>query len=110
MTFIQEFKSEEDIINQYRAPADSLDGANVLLAWYGYGDYSGYSLVIFERDAELFEVNGSHCSCNGLEGQWQPEKTSWDVLALRNLTGSGYDGGNEAHAALAVLVAENSHD
>jgi hypothetical protein len=48
--------------------------------------------VIFEKDGKLWEVNGSHCSCYGLEGQWQPEETTWEAIAIH---------GDEDLAALA---------
>jgi hypothetical protein len=48
--FIQEFKTIEDIITQYDAPKNALDGAKIYLAWYGYGDYCGSSLVVFEKN------------------------------------------------------------
>ena len=71
-TYIEGFESNEDIISNYTAPEAALDGATIYLAWYGYGSYDGQSLVIFEKDGQLYEVNGSHCSCYGLEGQWRP--------------------------------------
>ena len=46
------------------------EGVEVLLASYSYEDYSGLAFVLFRKDGELFEVNGSHCSCYGLEDQW----------------------------------------
>ena len=51
--------------------------SNVLILYdhYTYEDYSGYGHVICydtEKDS-FFEVFGSHCSCYGLEGQWEPE-------------------------------------
>lgn len=104
--YIEEFKSTEDIISQYATPADALKDAEVLLAWYGYGSYYGSSLVVFKQDGKLFEVNGSHCSCYGLEGQWKPEETSWKVLAIRNLSDE-CGGSDEADKALAVLVRQN---
>ena len=48
----------------------------ILFASYGGCSYAGDALVLFERDGKLFEVNGSHGSCYGLEGQWNPEETS----------------------------------
>jgi hypothetical protein len=105
--YIQEFKSIEDVIEQYYAPKDALDGAKVHLAWYGYGHYCGDSLVIFEKNGKLQEVNGSHCSCYGLEGQWEPEETSWEALKLRNICGD-YDGSQEAQALLEKLISENA--
>lgn len=60
-----------------------LDGATVLLASYGTPSYEGYAFVLFEKDGKLFEVNGSHCSCYGLEGQWEPEETTKEALMAR---------------------------
>ena len=79
--YIGLFDSVGDVISNYKAPEDSLEGAIVYGAWYEYEDYSGNSFVLFEKDGKLWEVNGSHCSCNGLEGQWSPEETTWEVLA-----------------------------
>lgn len=85
--YLTEFKNQTDVVDQYSAPPDALEGAELLLAWYGYGDYRGSSFVLFRKEGKLFEVNGSHCSCNGLEGQWEPEETTWEALALRDLAG-----------------------
>ena len=67
-----------------------LKDCKILLAWYGHGDYDGSAFVLFERDGKLYEVNGGHCSCFGLEGQWEPEETS--VEALRHRINEGYLG------------------
>ena len=101
--YIENFKSLEDVISSYTAPDDALKGATVYLAWYGYGDYCGSSLVIFKKDGKLYEVNGSHCSCNGLEGQWEPEETTWKALSMRDISGE-YEGSAEANEELKKLV------
>jgi hypothetical protein len=106
MIYIKVFKSKADVIEEYKAPADALDGAVVLLAWYGYGDYCGESLVVFKKDGKLWEVNGSHCSCMGLEEQWKPEETSWEALKMRKLD-TECDSGAEAQAALNALIAKH---
>ena len=62
---------------------DDLFGAEILLAYYSYEDYSGTAFVLYRKFGELFEVNGGHCSCYGLEGQWEPEKTSIKELRHR---------------------------
>jgi hypothetical protein len=67
--------------------AGQLDGTNVLLASYGTPSHEGYAFVLFERDGKLYEVHGSHCSCYGLEGQWEPEETT--VEALRHQLDNG---------------------
>lgn len=56
----------------------------ILLASYATGSYDGDAFVLFERDGKLYEVHGSHCSCHGLEGQWDPEETNWPALHMRN--------------------------
>jgi hypothetical protein len=65
---------------------DAIDGMatdkEVLLAVYEYEDYSGDAWVLFKRDGKLYEVSGGHCSCNGLEGQWEPSETTWKTLAM----------------------------
>lgn len=78
-----EFSTKDDVISKFNAPADALDGAEVIYADYTYEDYSGNAMVIYEKDGKLYEVNGSHCSCYGLEGQWWPEETSWEAIAMR---------------------------
>lgn len=62
----------------------------ILVANYETPPYEGYAFVLYTRDGRLFEVNASHCSCYGLEGQWQPEETSWESLLMR--PASGYNG------------------
>lgn len=57
---------------------------NILILYdhYTYEDYSGYGHVICfdtEKDS-FFEVFGSHCSCYGLEGQWDPEYCTIDQM------------------------------
>jgi hypothetical protein len=59
--------------------------AEIRFALYDCPPYEGQALVVYERDGQLFEVNGSHCSCYGLEGQWTPELTSPAALAIRNV-------------------------
>jgi hypothetical protein len=56
-------------------------GIEVLIASYTYENYSGDAFVLYRKNGNLYEVNGGHCSCFGLEDQWEPEETS--VAALR---------------------------
>lgn len=55
----------------------------ILFASYGGGSYEGDAFVLYKKGKKLYEVNGSHCSCYGLEGQWKPEETSWASLVMR---------------------------
>lgn len=61
---------------------------NILFASYGTPAYEGYAFVLFERDNILYEINGSHCSCYGLEGQWDEEETSIEALEHRLTKGT----------------------
>lgn len=44
------------------------------IASYGGGGYDGDALVVFRRGDKFYTVEGGHCSCYGLEGQWKPEE------------------------------------
>lgn len=54
-----------------------------IYAFYECAGYEGDSFVIFVKGNELYEVHGSHCSCYGLEGCWEPTKVSFQSLMLR---------------------------
>lgn len=56
---------------------------NILFASYGYANYSGDAWVLFEEDGKLYEVNGGHCSCSGLEEQWEKEPVVLEELKNR---------------------------
>lgn len=72
----------EGLISDFEL-TNELDGVNVLFASYSYANYSGDAWVLFEKGGNLFEVNGSHCSCYGLEGQWDFEPVVLDELVTR---------------------------
>lgn len=63
--------------------ADFPEDSKILFAFYMDENYSGDAKVIFEKCGQLYEVEGSHCSCYGLEGQWKPGVTTWAALKLR---------------------------
>lgn len=80
---------------------------HILLASYGTGNYEGDAFVLFERNGKLFEVYGSHCSCYGLEDQFNPEESSLESLQHRLIEGklgaSNYCG-NEFSTELKQLL------
>jgi hypothetical protein len=65
------------------APQDFPTDEQIVFASYGGGSYDGDAMVVYERDGALYEVNGGHCSCYGLEGQWKPDETSREALRMR---------------------------
>ena len=82
--FLSDFEgcTEQEIRNQFedyqwvdgqsKCNHGDLGNLEILLAWYGSGGYDGTAFVLCRDRITgcLFEVNGSHCSCYGLEGQW----------------------------------------
>jgi hypothetical protein len=83
------------------------DNTEVLVAHYRYEDYSGDAYVLF-RDTEtgqLYEVEGGHCSCNGLEGQWSPGEVTVDYLRNRVEKGHFGDGDSDIKKAVQDVIA-----
>jgi hypothetical protein len=74
---------EVGMCGDFQIEESVLDGLNILLATYTYEDCNGDAFVLFEKDGVLFEVNGCHCSCYDLEGQWEPEETTSEALLAR---------------------------
>lgn len=81
--YVGDFEDKQDVESQFELEAGELRDAFILLAWYGGGCYDGSAFVLFERGGKLYEVNGGHCSCYGLEGQWDPEETSAEAIVHR---------------------------
>ena len=87
--FLHDWSNKEGVAYDFQI---NLDTVNILFAAYTYENYSGEAFVLFEQDGKLFEVNGSHCSCYGLEGQWEPEETTIEALTYRLYNGKmGYE-------------------
>lgn len=82
----------------------------VLFASYTYEYYEGDALVVFREDGKLYEVSGSHCSCYGLEDQWEPEETTVETLRARLLAAGRYgiwkDRATELHEVITRLESE----
>ena len=68
-----DFEIDEDVIKD----------EEIIVAFYLYESYSGIASVLFKRDDKYFIVEGSHCSCYGLEGQWNEEEISLEYISHR---------------------------
>jgi len=80
---------------------------NILFASYGCDNYSGDAFVLLEKYGKLYEVNGSHCSCYGLEGQFEPEEATLESIEMRLIKGNlGIDDyyGNEFSSELKEFI------
>jgi hypothetical protein len=80
-----EFTNEEDVCREFHIKQAN---GTILFAAYETPCYEGYADVIFVSDGKLYHVEGSHCSCYGLENQWEPVETT--TAALRHRLDKGY--------------------
>lgn len=85
--FYGRWDSKEDVARDFASSYGELDqnvlNADIIFAAYDTPDYEGYAMVLLRENGKLFEVHGSHCSCYGLEGQWEPEEVEPEVLLER---------------------------
>lgn len=76
------------LINEYGAFFSSAkemeDSYDILIAYESVGDYgcdsSSYFLLKNKQDNQLYEIHGSHCSCNGFEDQFNLTLVTADYL------------------------------
>lgn len=81
--FLHDWHNQEEMMEDFEISDNDMEGVTILLASYTDADYNGDAFVLFTRNGKLYEVNGSHCSCYGLEGQWEPEETTVEALLHR---------------------------
>lgn len=67
----------QDIFSRWEDVQESYDTKypepeKVFFATYSYEDYSGNSEVLFYDKGKYYWVSAGHCSCYGLEGQFDP--------------------------------------
>jgi hypothetical protein len=74
--------------NEMTKALEKYKDVNILFATYGTDNWSGDAFVLFEQNGKLYEVNGSHCSCYGLEDQWCPEEVLLPELENRLIKGT----------------------
>ena len=82
-----EFDSLKDVIYAFDIhgkAVETLKASEVAYAGYDCDNYSGVAVVLYRHNGTWWEVNGDHCSCHGLEGQWTPEETLLEAVAQRH--------------------------
>lgn len=84
--------SQDDLkgvaVDTWNATSKELESATILIAYMCEENYEGHGFFLFkDKDGTLFEVHGSHCSCYGFEGQWDPEETTAEAMLFRKSIG-----------------------
>lgn len=74
----------QHIVRDYEADKELVNKFKVLIAYESVGswgcDSSSWFLLKEKNTGKLFETHGSHCSCHGFEGQFEPEETNLEYL------------------------------
>ena len=70
--YFENFSSWSDIQAQFHM--EDSEPEEVLFAIYDTPSYEGYAEVIYRNGDRFYWASGSHCSCYGLEDQWDPEE------------------------------------
>jgi hypothetical protein len=98
--FLNDWSNKKEVFNdfneeKYDYESDSYiiknpidEDINILFASYGNANYSGDAWVMFEKEGKLFEVSGGHCSCYGLEGQWEEDEILLEEIENRLVNGT----------------------
>jgi hypothetical protein len=85
--FLGVFKKKRDVLNAF--DINDCQDVHILFAAYFIDGYDGSAYVLYEKDGKLYDVTGSHCSCYGLENQFDPEECELRVLRDRLKSGFG---------------------
>lgn len=83
------FANQNDVEKEFGS-AEVMD-YDILFAAYTFESWSGDALVIARKDGKIFEIEGGHCSCYGLEGQWSPTEVNIQYLLNRLQSSYKYD-------------------
>lgn len=90
--FLNNWQNEDGVFRDFTdydvEPDAEMMTYNILFASYGTDNYSGDAWVLMEKGGQLFESFGGHCSCNGLEGQFNPECVVLPELFNRIIAGT----------------------
>ena len=98
-----DFESWADVCRYFEE--DVAEPDEVLLAMYDMDGYEGSADVIYRNGDRYYWAHGSHCSCYGLEGQFDPEEYSAELLVAALRRGNHfYWAGDHADALCNQIV------
>ncbi|MCE5212643.1 MAG: hypothetical protein LLG40_13965 [Deltaproteobacteria bacterium] len=107
--FLEDLKEMTDqdvrkhIVSRYEVIEEIVDKYKILIAYESVGnwgcDSASFFLLRNKKSKALFTVTGSHCSCYGFEGQFEPEKVTLDYLKSDKFyfCCGGYDGSESSN-------------
>lgn len=106
-----EFKTEAEArawaLDKYGWEADpkDLEGRDILVVGAQYDSYEGVGFFLLRDRAtgKFYEVHGGHCSCNGFEGQFNPEECTLDYLLSEKFSFYDLGGDGEKEKFLAFV-------
>jgi hypothetical protein len=81
-----EFENWDDVMSSFDVDKkDRFKPEIVYKACYDRDGYEGSATVAYRKNKKYYLVKASHCSCYGLEGQWDPEEIETKQLLMRFL-------------------------
>jgi hypothetical protein len=80
------FENLNDIKEQFRSNCNEIKDEEILFASYGSQSWDGDAIILIKRNGKLYTVEGGHCSCRGLENQWDMIETTKDALKIREFS------------------------
>ena len=101
--FLDLFADGKSVIaDEFHISLEQLENKHFVYSYYSYESYSGDAYLLFIENDKLYEVDAGHCSCYGLEGQFNPEEVVIEVLydRLENKKWNWY----HLQAALALPI------
>ncbi|MEO6305036.1 MAG: hypothetical protein ABIP51_17900 [Bacteroidia bacterium] len=93
--YLEDFSCREDVFSNFNKTEDP--DILICIAVYYPGDYCGDATVIYYRKStnKYYQTYGSHCSCYGLENQWESdEEINMIELEGRILRGEEHEDGS----------------
>lgn len=98
------FANWSDVQNEFLM--DMAEPDRVYYASYDTPAYEGYANVIYRNGNTLYWVYGSHCSCYGLEDQWEPEAYEAPDLLAALRKGSAWQFDSYGKSVKEELIAQ----
>lgn len=99
--FLEDLKDMTDsevrkhLIEEYETTKEEVSKYDILIAYESEDSYEGNSFFLLKNkeDGGYYHTYGSHCSCYGFEGQFEPEKTTIKYLQSEHFSFycGGYD-------------------